>query len=47
MVETVLVVSGCDVLEGVPIVIKVIDHQTLLLGMLVPAYFAHHLRGLA
>ena len=47
MVEAVLVVSGCDVLERVPIIVKVIDHQTLLLGVLVPAYFAHHLGGLA
>ena len=47
MAKTVLVVSGCDVLEGVPIVVKVIDHQTLLLGVLVAAYLAHHLGGLA
>ena len=39
--------SGCDILEGVTVIVEVVDHDAPLLGVLVPAHLPQHLRGLA
>ena len=36
--------GGGDVVEGVPIVVEVVDHQALFLGVLIATHFPHHFR---
>lgn len=38
---------GCDILEGVTVIVEVIDHDAPLLGVLVPSHLPQHLRRLA
>lgn len=35
--------SGGDIFKGVSVIIEVVDHDALLLGVLVPAHLAQHL----
>ena len=39
--------GGCDIFEGVTVIVEIVDNDAALLGVLVPSHLPQHLRRLA